>query len=293
DSKTTSIDGRSTSSWAVSHAQDIFTNYITFSYTLTVGVCYLKEITYGGNLDGMSHTRKVSFDYGLRKDDVTRYSGDRKILLGQRMQAITTHLLPDKILSYELSYSESPLTKLSRLSSIEMKDANGYITYPLAFDWTGRKSKDIFDQPYSLGPITMSSDVKNPQVMLLDTNGNSSHDIIVTSKDTLTINGAPSDVFSLKVFPTTLDSHGFVKLAPLVQTDNITLPPSGEFLPLDVNGNGTSDLLHIARVGDSYPLTILLSKSNGYERLATHMFKPSTMGGIFRTGDFSNNRTSS
>ncbi|PFH46733.1 hypothetical protein AMATHDRAFT_199097 [Amanita thiersii Skay4041] len=287
DSKTTSLDGRSTSSWAVTHAQDVFTNYITFSYTLTTGVCYLREISYGGNLDGMNHTRKVSFEYGLRKDEVTRYSGDRKILLGQRMQAITTHIFANKILTYEFSYSESPLTKLSRLSSIEMKDADGSTTYPLTFNWTGRKSKGVFDPPYSLGPITMSSDVEHPQVMLLDTNGNSSHDIVIASKETRTINGAFSDIFSIKVLPTTLDSHGFVKLAPLVQSDNIILPPSGEFLPLDVNGNGTTDLLHIARVGDSYPLSILLSGSNGYERLDTFLFKPSAMGGIFRTGDFS------
>ncbi|PFH46740.1 hypothetical protein AMATHDRAFT_7456 [Amanita thiersii Skay4041] len=286
DSKTTSLDGKSTSSWAISQAQDLFTNYITFSYTLTTGVCYLKEISYGGNLSDMKHTRKVSFEYGLRQDVVTRYSLGRKIILKQQMQSITTYISTNKILAYELTYSESPLTLLSRLSSVEMKDANRGFTYPLTFTWTGRKSEDIFDSPYSLGPIKMSSPLKNPQVMLLDTNGNSSHDIVIASKETRTINGAFSDIFSIKVLPTTLDSHGFVKLAPLVQSDNITLPPSGKFLPLDVNGNGTTDLLHFARVGDSYPITILLSGSNGYERLDTFMFKPPTMGGTFHTGDF-------
>ncbi|KAF8168360.1 hypothetical protein B0H34DRAFT_685185 [Crassisporium funariophilum] len=273
--------------WAISEALDPFSNYITFEYdnqSSTTGAYYLSTVSYGGNHElAMAHQREVSFGYQTRNDASTRYLGGYKIVIDKRMQKITSSVEGAKIHEYVLFYDYSILSRVSRLRSLTLTDADGYSVHPLLFNWVDAPLT-VFEETETIATLTTNS--TESQVIPLDANGNGSTDIVVASKQDDTTLGK-KDILFLDVYDA--DLKGRISDQPAPGSGSTGLPYSTQIFPLDADGNGKTDLLHISSSQDNYLLTVLLSTPEGYQRKETMNFKPSGMNGVFHTGDFFGN----
>ncbi|PFH47850.1 hypothetical protein AMATHDRAFT_42658 [Amanita thiersii Skay4041] len=300
----TGVDNPPTRVWAVSKFIDPFQNNITFKYTDLVkpserptGAYYLQQITFGTNSRSSALPKefRVLFEYENRSDILVRYFGGYKIKYDWRMKSATTVVyttdgaISDQVLKYTFAYSEAPLTKLSCLTSITLQDrVTGVLTNPLEFTWTGSAPSPVFEPAKQIAEISDLTSVD--QIIPLDTNGDGSNDIVVSSNQ--------DNVLSLDVY--LADLKGKVSNTKATGSGPIVgLPFSSMIYPLDFNGDGISDFLHIEEKSDgTYALTAVLSKPNRqnphavkFEKQTTVLFDPTVAGkgGNFETGDFSGN----
>ncbi|PFH45645.1 hypothetical protein AMATHDRAFT_71273 [Amanita thiersii Skay4041] len=297
----TGQDNPPTRVWAVSQFIDPFSNYVSFTYTDLVqpsddptGAYYLQTIAYGKNskMSSISKEFRVTFDYEKRGDNLVRYFGGYKVEYNWRMKTATTAVYTtngnttDNILQYTFAYSEDPLTKLSCLNTIKLTDCvAGVTTNPLGFTWTGSAPQNVFDNPTQIAKIRGLDPTNIDQIIPLDVNGNGSNDIVISSNQ--------DNILCLDVYLS--DLKGNVSNEIAAGSGLTGLPFSSMIYPLDINGNGISDILHIlANTDGTYSLTALLSTPDrrnphtvAFSKQATVPFNPPVKGGNFQTGDFS------
>ncbi|PFH48390.1 hypothetical protein AMATHDRAFT_5827 [Amanita thiersii Skay4041] len=298
DSNISALGSFSTRVWAISESLDSFNNYISFTYdnesSTTVksatGAYYLQEISYGGNKSmspPLPHQRILRFAYTARPDTATRYHGGYKIFSDKRLRSVTAFWgsgnapTKAKLFAYEIYYSRSPLTQISCLSNIVLTDATGASTYPLGFTWN-HGSPVIFEGTKTIAGISKPSGAKDFQIIPLDSNGDGCNDLVIVSNQ--------SNTLYLDVYRSNL--QGNVSSSPAPGSGRTGLPYSDHttIFPLDLDGNGKMDILHILKDGSTYTLTPLLSKPDGFKPQGPVKFTPSSqIEGIFRSGDFSGN----
>ena len=110
--------------WALSKANDRNGNYTEITYTESNGDYYPNEVKYTGNTNAsFTPKHKVTFAYGDRDDDTKRYRAGSLVEQTKRLTNIKTYADNNLVKDYRLSYDYSPMTKRSRLKSIEEWDA--------------------------------------------------------------------------------------------------------------------------------------------------------------------------
>ncbi|KAJ8503362.1 hypothetical protein ONZ45_g10923 [Pleurotus djamor] len=93
------------------------------------------------------------------------------------------------------------------------------------------------------------------------------------------------DLRSLSVYPS--DDNGDVSTTPSTTFQGLPYPT--QLLPLDFNGDGRTDFLHINTTTSAHILTLIMSTPNGYVAKDSVTFTPSYIGGSFYVGDFEGN----
>jgi hypothetical protein len=178
----------------------------------------------------------VTFTYENRKDSVMEYFGGCKIQTTQRMTGIISKVQNQLVHQYRLQYTDSPLTKLSRLQSITLEDPDKNYVSPLRFDWYNG-NVNVFDDIKLVG--NLSAGGTDVQIIPIDVNANGTSDVVVTSKKydpTLGADGLYLDVYYV-------NHKGEMNATPAGGNGFTGLPFSSIFLPLDVDGNGKTDFV--------------------------------------------------
>ncbi|KAF9027293.1 hypothetical protein BDZ89DRAFT_1258726 [Hymenopellis radicata] len=281
DSNIKAVGQDATRVWAVSQYSDAFSNYISYKYTndTTNGSFYLNEIAYGGNQTlSMAHQRQITFEYESRPDISTKYVGGSLIRIDQRLKSISSLVRNNLVHKHLLAFDAAPLTGVSRVASLTLVDPSGASVRPLQFDWVNG-SPAVFDEPAAESTLEyLGADV---DILSMDINATGKSDVVLASM--VSVGGmSRTRIASHKV-----GAGG--QLPPTPDSVFSDLPYHVALFPLDVDGDGTTDLVHISLGGSVYTITVLLSTATGFQAQPSLTFTPQSTDGFFRCGDFEGN----
>ncbi|KAF9492312.1 hypothetical protein BDN71DRAFT_1509556 [Pleurotus eryngii] len=256
DSNIKAIGKAATRVWAATEFTDAFSNYVSYSYNndtalvSSSGAFYIAEISYGGNRNlNMAHQRVIRFNYETRPDV--------RINLNRRESQREAH-----------PYAQTVI----RPSAV-------HGVRPLKFSWVNGNPA-IFDGIKA--PVELNPNDINAQIFPLDVSAKGKSDLVIAARRL--VNNATQ--LHLAVHET--DANGAISTTPSSEfQDGIGYPT--QMIPIDINGDGRNDFLHISKSFDSYTLTVLMSTSGGYKTQQGYLFKPEYIGGYFYAGDFEGN----
>ncbi|KAF9019803.1 hypothetical protein BDZ89DRAFT_1116604 [Hymenopellis radicata] len=281
DSNILAVGQSATRVWAVSEYSDPFTNYMSYQYTNDTpnGSFYLNSIAYGGNRNlRLAHQREITLQYEPRLDISTKYIGGSKIRIDKRLKSLTSLVRNQLVHTHLLGYDAAPLTGVTRVKSLTLVDASSASVRPLVFDWVNG-SPSVFEAPGM--PSTIDFQGSNVDMFPVDVHATGRSDVVVASKVT-TAGLARTRV---AIHPT--DSTG--RISSQASSVHADLPYHTALFPLDVSGDGKTDMIHISLGGNSFTITVLLSTDSGFQAQPSLQFTPASTGGFFRCGDFEGN----
>lgn len=269
--------------WSATEYTDPFSNYVSYSYindssssSSSSGAFYVFQISYGGNRNlGMAHQRQLSFTYENRPDITVQYVGGAKVMIDKRLTSITLNVDGELAHTYRLMYDQAPSTGVSRLTQVTIVDPSGASVRPIKFSWVNGNPA-VFNGVEA--PVVLNPNDTTAEIYPLDVSAKGKSDIVVASKR---LSGGIQQLH-LDVYET--DANGTILTTPSSQFDGMQYPT--QLIPLDFNGDGRNDFLHITKQLNSHTLTILLSTPTGYVAQPSYVFTPEFLGGNFYAGDF-------
>ncbi|ASS74441.1 hypothetical protein CIG75_05185 [Tumebacillus algifaecis] len=232
--------------WALNKVTDRHGNYMTFSYQQDKGnnAYYLSRIDYTGN-SKLDPKRSVQFDYESRTDVEVAYAGGAAVKTTQRLRHITTKVNQSTVLQYQLDYQLGKATGRSQLRSLTLLDAAGNTMAPTKFEW-----QDETGPLLQTGKLLPSSGIPYGSTILpMDVNGDGRTDLVCASRDARG---------NLKLVLVLAKSDGSGYEAGIALPDSGLLF-GGQFLPLDVNGDGCTDLVYAVNQSGKLALTVFIS----------------------------------
>jgi hypothetical protein len=160
--------------WLLSKVIDVKGNYfdLSYGYDDNIGEYNLTRIRYTGNAaKGLLPYNEVRFTYEVRPDTTTAYLGGAKLSSTKRLTSISTWYTPSsggaltRVTQYQLNYDLSPVTKRSRLRSVQEQAfdsaGNSASLNPISFnysedaagasDWGTNWSSGAMDWGFSAG----------------------------------------------------------------------------------------------------------------------------------------------
>jgi RHS repeat-associated protein len=162
--------------WFLQKELDTNGNEIRYSYTQDNGQVYLDEIRYSIVSDTVY--KSIKFVYEARPDAFSDYHSRSLILTTKRIKTIEVRSQNKLVRAYRFAYQQG--TDLSLLSQVIQTGADNTSTLPpLAFTYSAynpqtAKTVTMTNQP----PVMIS--LTNPEVELVDINGDSLPDIVYT-----------------------------------------------------------------------------------------------------------------
>ncbi|KAJ8515295.1 hypothetical protein ONZ45_g7271 [Pleurotus djamor] len=280
DSNIRAVGRNSTRAWATSEYRDSFSNYVTYTYNndTTNGSFSIARLSFGGNRNlNMAHQRQVEFQYQTRPDLRVNYVGGSRVATNLRLISITSRVQNRLVHTHRLAYDQAPSTGISRLTSLTLVDPSNVPVRPLLFSWING-NPTVFDPVRA--PVVLNPGGSNPQVFPMDVSARGRSDLVIGSR--VLVNNAPQ--LRLQVHPA---NNGIVAATPSSTFSGLTYP--SQLIPLDINGDGRNDFLHVAQSINSYTLTIILSTPQGFQAQSGMQFAPEFIGGQFHAGDFEGN----
>jgi RHS repeat-associated protein len=263
DSRILAAGGSGVRVWALSSATDLNGNRVEYSYTQPPlgnreniedeGAYYIDRISYTAHKE-MEGNRFVQFSYEARPDPISDYIGGHPVVMAYRLQQIIISLAGDTpVRSYEMSYRLSTATQLSCLESVAESGADGVSTLPpTQMVWQDVEG----DSPgFDIGPQSqLVQHLNQLGVQQMDVGGSGRTDIVQLWIDQ---NGELNATTYLAT--PSLEGPTYVHAA-----DNLLggFPAAREILPMDVNGDGRTDLV-IAYKGSNGHLKLAVFVSNG------------------------------
>ncbi|KAF4597731.1 hypothetical protein EYR40_008196 [Pleurotus pulmonarius] len=285
DSNIKAIGKSATRVWSATEYTDAFSNYVSYSYindsssSSGSGAFYVSQISYGGNRNlAMAHQRQLNFTYENRPDITVQYIGGAKVMIDKRLTSITLNVQGELAHTYRLTYDQAPSTGVSRLTQVTIVDPSGASVRPIKFSWVNGNPA-VFNNVEA--PVVLNPNDTTAEIYPLDVSAKGKSDIVVASKR---LSGGVQQLH-LDVYET--DANGAILTTPSSQFDGIQYPT--QLIPLDFNGDGRNDFLHITQQLNSHTLTILLSTPSGYVAQPGYVFAPEFIGGNFYAGDFEGN----
>ncbi|KAJ8496002.1 hypothetical protein ONZ45_g12626 [Pleurotus djamor] len=278
DSNIKALGKSATRAWAATEYKDSFSNYMTYTYNnnTATGAFYISRISYGGNHNlNMAHQRLIDFTYESRLDRRVNYIGGAKVDTDRRLASIASRVQSRLVHTHRLSYDQAPSTQISRLVQVALVDPSGATVRPLNFSWISG-NPTVFDPVKA--PIVLSPGGSSAQVFPMDVAARGRSDLVVASKRLV------SGVSQLHLEVHHADANGDISPTPSSTFGDLPYPT--QLIPLDINGDGRNDFLHIAQSISSYTLTIILSTPQGYRAQTGMSFSPEFIGGQFHAGDF-------
>ncbi|KAF4571716.1 hypothetical protein EYR40_008236 [Pleurotus pulmonarius] len=303
DSNIKAIGKTATRVWAATEFTDAFSNYVSYSYNYDTalatssGAFYIAEISYGGNRNlNMAHQRVIKFNYGTRSDTRIKYVGGAKVATDRRLASIDATVNGKLIHTHKLTYDQAPSTGGSRLIQVTLVDAqSGASVRPLKFSWVNG-NPSIFDSVKA--PVEIKTNDTTSQIFPLDVSAKGKSDIVIASKRipvhttrTHHLHHVPraGNIQKLHLAVHETDANGTISAIPSSEFQDDAIDYPTHLIPIDINGDGRNDFLHVVKTLDSYTLTVLLSTPEGYKNQPSFVFSPEYIGGFFHAGDFEGN----
>lgn len=183
----------------------------------------------------MAHQRQIIFEYGDRGDVQSNYVGGYKVLIDKRLSSITSNVKGVLVHKHVLAHGEDSLTRRSCLDSLTLVDASGASVRPLKFNWVGGQPA-TFDHLNTTQKL--NTETKTAMVIPVDFNGSGRSDILIASQR------FSSHQYKLHLAVYQTDKNGDLSVDPLL-SPGAELPYPMQLLPLDMNGNGRTDLVSV------------------------------------------------
>lgn len=290
------------SSWYISSAEDVNTNYITYTYTQN-NLCVLPtRVSYGMNRNAGQHypLNNIEFEYEALGCSAQPFIiEDAKGQLDVRLKAVRSMAYGSIYRSFELSYtttSDHSFGNFARLISVTEKNGDGESMNPISFSWNSLPSAYVMSE----SDVNVSMDDSNPFILRedlnlipTDLNGDGVNDIIRLSRVKI-ITGPGSYNLStyLYVSRSQVGTNGNISYStPLVYNLGAQFSEDdlksilGGAATVDFDGNGISDLLiprYVAGNEDKIDFNIISGKavSLGYSGQINYEYSLTTNGGM-------------
>ena len=173
-------------SWQVNRVEDIYGNYIDYSYTVRNLCSYPDAIIYGKNKNkDRGLTNKIVFEYSRLSNPTVFNIEDQKGNIDQCLSAITTSLNGATYRKYRFTYdniSDQTLCKYHRLTKIHEENGSGESFSPVLFKWNFLTS-GIYSTSLNIPTTEGSSFVEelDRNFFAADLNGDGISDIVRVS----------------------------------------------------------------------------------------------------------------
>jgi len=247
--------------WGISAVQDRENNAATYKYVNNRidGEFYINRVEFNGN--------STRFVYESRQDITPSYANDLKSQLSVRLDKVETYQGASRVRRYDLNYEVGNATKRSRLINVKECLSDGCKPATI-FDWDLGNEEAIFSQttPPQTSTYPSPGTYEDQKYHLADVNADGRSDLIWTYR--------VGDSLGRGLYTANADGS-FTEQS--IDTDtgfNASLIPTGQqqYLTGDVNGDGRSDLVYVARnLTDVYRIVYLANDtgtgfiSQGYE----------------------------
>ncbi|QRK06240.1 VCBS repeat-containing protein [Archangium violaceum] len=261
--------------WVLASVTDRDGNRVEFTYTLSPdgqnadsGSYFIQRIAYTVRDDGTQANRFVDFTYEQRPDPIEDYVAGYPVNLYYRLTSIMTSVGEDEtVRTLTLGYRTSSATRLSCLESITLtgsKSEGSPSLPPTTLVW-----QDVASPGFDINSSsTLDQHLGQSDIRTMDVNGDGRTDLVQlwTDKD---------GSLHATTYLATPGSDGttYVRAA---DTNLGSFPDPREIHPVDLNGDGRTDLLIVYASGPNSDLRLAAFLSNGTS------FDD---GGIFETGD--------
>ncbi len=247
-------------SWYISYVEDLFGNYMEYSYSLSGNFLYPQTITYGKNKNGSNAlVNTVSFEFETRNDITPFIMEGVKGSVSHRLKTITAKGGDGTVSGtgtyriYSFTYNDTgdgTAAKFSRLTSITAKNQAGEAMKPVKLNWSYLPA---FSQSFTNTSVVNNNfhlvDFAEQIHTAADMNGDGLSDLI--------------GIYSYKA-PATLVAENFahVRFASVDASGNVTFGPGdlfnigaslqldnnwkmqiGGFSSIDIDGDGINELL--------------------------------------------------
>lgn len=248
-------------SWYVDRIEDVYGNYISYSYSVRNLYAYPIAITYGKNKNkDRGLTNKIVFEYSGLPNPVVFNLEDQKGKIDQCVSAVTTSLNGTVYRKYRFTYdssSDKSICKFSRLTKIQEENGAGDSMPPVQFKWSPLPSGDIYSTSLSIPTTEGNSFVEelDRNFIAADLNGDGISDIVRVSPVRVTdyidsSNKQTHDETRVYISRSTVSSSGSISyLPPIVFTlpavytwDDFDSSLGGSAL-MDMDGDGYNDLI--------------------------------------------------
>jgi RHS repeat-associated protein len=241
--------------WALSRMTDRHGNFLTFTYRrdpLTAAY-YPLAIDYTGNTH-LTPQRQVRFEYEPRPRQHPRFEAGHRIDSTLRLTALSTTVLDQPVLRYTLAYGQNQASGRSQLQSVVYADAAGATVLPTRFDWLDLAHAG-FDAPVPLASAVLKS---GSTVIPLDVGGSGRRDLAGVTR-------VSTGGIALQLLKSTDTGYaGGTQVFPALPWSDYGL------LPLDMDGDGRTELLHVGQRAGKLVLTLLTPREKdgvwGYEQ---------------------------
>lgn len=247
-------------SWQVNRVEDIYGNYIDYSYTVRNLCTYPNTIIYGKNKNkDRGLTNKIVFEYSSLANPAVFNIEDQKGKIDQCLSAITTSLNGATYRKYRFTYdniSDQTLCKYTRLTKIQEENGSGESFSPVQLKWDYLPS-GIYSTSLNIPTTEGSSFVEelDRNFFAADLNGDGISDIVRVSPVRITdyidaSNKLTHDKTRVYISRSEISASGAISYkSPIV----FTLPAVlsfGDFdftiggsALMDIDGDGYNDIL--------------------------------------------------
>ena len=163
--------------WALERREDTYGNGVNYSYILYNNQIYPDVIRYGGVDEDYF---EIYFIYNMRSDAFASYLSGHRIETTQRLEGILIYGDGRLIRRYDFDYSISSSQLYSLLSKVTLIGNDGFSSYPpLTFEYTSF-TPDV--RPIETITNPPALDLKDPDVEILDFNGDGLPDLMTTEE---------------------------------------------------------------------------------------------------------------
>lgn len=233
--------------WLVNRVTDRNGNVMTIRYEgdPANNAAYPAAIEYGGNdRTGARAQREVRFTYtplpADAPDAAPQFTGGYATSVTRLLETVSTYLDGKLVLAYRIAYTRDGVTRRSRIASITLADREGRALPATTFAWQ--------DAPASFfggaSSLTLGGEVRGTFIPM-DVNGDGINDIVnaYAVRGGLALDlylGRPDGTFAP---PVSIPVAG-------LQADGAML------LPLDIDADGCTDLVHARGVRNELAITV-------------------------------------
>ncbi len=233
--------------WGLDRVQDTNGNYMALAYQKDQGALYLVQINYAGNsLTNLQPTNQINFNLTTGRTDLyAGYGSGFAVTYAKRLAsiAVTGNGLSSR--RYELAYTQSPGTGISRLSSVVQKGSDDITALPATiFDYQNKAKSLELDE--AVGGHTIGYDTKSGGFRMGDINGDGKADFIYSKNKEMHVLLSIGDTFTDDLI-WGVRSHTIETQCPGLRV-------------ADVNGDGLADVIY----DNSKNMHVLLSTGSGF-----------------------------
>jgi RHS repeat-associated protein len=238
--------------WSLTKATDRNGNYLTTQYDFEASDSnnYPLRVDYTSNdAAQLTAQRSVQFTYQSRTDIVPQYEGGGMWQTSKLLTNIQTFVGSSLVRTYSLSYVEGNATGRTQLQSVTLSDNEGNYLPATSFDWQDTAS-GIFQAP---SPNVTTTFGWKGAYYAADLNGDGYVDLLNVSQS------GPNVQFTAWFS----DGSTFSPAAGVPASTTVPYVEGAQFLLLDVNGDGATDVVYVVKASENLSLTVFTSTGSG------------------------------